>query len=120
MVTEDISVPLSLCLLSVGLLTLSVLSTLPLSFLLCLILLMSFIITSLWKLSLSPSGVRDVDSSEVDALTAHDEQRGEAEQGDSAADHGQLGRLAGSQFQLLNDVATQHDAHASAGHNDHT
>lgn len=65
-------------------------------------------------------GVGDVDSSQVDALAAHDEQCGEAEQGDSAADHSQLGRLTSSQLQLLNDVATQHDAHTGTGHNNHT
>lgn len=68
----------------------------------------------------SPGGVGDVDPSQVDALAAHDEQRGEAEQGDSAADHGQLGRLASSQLQLLDDVAAQDDPHAGAGHDDHT
>lgn len=65
----------------------------------------------------SPGGVGDVDSSQVDALTAHDEERGEAEQRDAAADHGQLGRLASSELQLLDDVAAQDDAHAGAGHN---
>lgn len=45
-----------------------------------------------------PGGVGDVDPSEVDALAAHDEQRGEAEQGHAAADHGQLGRLASAQL----------------------
>lgn len=68
----------------------------------------------------SPGGVGDVDSSQVDALTAHDEQRGEAEQGDATADHSQLGRLASSQLQLLDDVATQDDAHAGTGHNNQT
>ena len=68
----------------------------------------------------SPSGVRDVDASQVDALAAHYEERGEAEQGHPAADHGQLGRLSGSELQLLDDVAPQHDAHAGAGYNDHT
>lgn len=67
-----------------------------------------------------PGGVGDVDASQVDALAAHDEQRGEAEQGDAAADHRQLGRLASSQLQLLDDVAAQDDAHAGAGHDDHT
>lgn len=67
-----------------------------------------------------PGGVGDVDASQVDALAAHDEQRGEAEQGHAAADHRQLGRLASSQLQLLDDVAAQDDAHAGAGHDDHT
>lgn len=44
----------------------------------------------------SPGGVRDVDPSQVDALAAHDEERGEAEQRDAAADHGQFGRLSSS------------------------
>lgn len=70
--------------------------------------------------SSSPGGVGDVDSSQVDAIAAHDEQRREAEQRHSAADHGQLGRLASAQLQLLNDVAAQDDAHAGAGHNYHT
>lgn len=39
----------------------------------------------------SPGGVGNVDSSEVDALAAHDEEGGEAEKGHSAADHRQLG-----------------------------
>lgn len=68
----------------------------------------------------SPGGVGDVDSSEVDAFAAHDEERGEAEQRHAAADHRQLGRLPSAQLQLLNDVAAQHDAHAGTGHNDHT
>lgn len=67
-----------------------------------------------------PGGVGDVDASQVDALAAHDEQRGEAEQGDAAADHRQLGRLTSSQLQLLDDVAAQDDAHAGAGHDNHT
>lgn len=67
-----------------------------------------------------PGGVGDVDPSEVDALAAHDEQRGEAEQGHAAADHGQLGRLASAQLQLLNDVAAQDDPHAGTGYNNHT
>lgn len=68
----------------------------------------------------SPGGVGDVDPSEVDALAAHDEERGEAEQGHAAADHGQLGRLTSPQLQLLDDVTAQDDAHAGAGHDDHT
>lgn len=68
----------------------------------------------------SPGGVRDVDASQVDALAAHDEERGEAEERHAAADHGQLGRLPGAQLQLLDDIAAQHDAHAGAGHDDHT
>lgn len=68
----------------------------------------------------SPGGVGDVDSSEVDALAAHDEQRGEAQQGHSAADHRQFGRLASSQLQLLDDVAAQDDTHTGTGHNNHT
>lgn len=67
----------------------------------------------------SPGGVGDVDPPQVDALAAHDEEGGEAEQRDAAADHGQLGRLAGAQLQLLDDVAAQDDAHAGAGHDDH-
>lgn len=67
-----------------------------------------------------PSGVRYVDASQVDALAAHDEERGEAEERHAAADHGQLGRLPGAQLQLLDDVAPQHDAHAGAGHDDET
>lgn len=72
------------------------------------------------QFSASPGGVGDVDPSQVDALAAHDEERGEAEQRDAAADHGQLGRLAGSQLQLLDDVAAQDDAHAGARHDNHT
>lgn len=68
----------------------------------------------------SPGGVGDVDASQVDALAAHDEERGKAEERHAAADHGQLGRLPGAQLQLLDDVAPQHDAHAGAGHDDHT
>lgn len=68
----------------------------------------------------SPSGVGDVDPSQVDALTAHDEECGEAEQRDAAADHRQLGRLAGPQLQLLDYVAAQDNAHASARHDNHT
>ena len=67
-----------------------------------------------------PCGVRDVDAAQVDALAAHDEEGGEAEQRDPAADHGQLGRLPRPQLQLLNDVAAQHDAHSCTGHDDHT
>lgn len=88
-------------------------------------------VTSRWKTqpeepfrrdrdSFSPGGVGDVDSSEVDALAAHDEEGGEAEKRHSAADHCQLGRLASPQLQLLDDVPAQHDAHAGAGHDDHT
>ena len=68
----------------------------------------------------SPCGVGDVDPSQVDALAANDEQGGEAEQRHAAADHRQLGRLASSQLQLLDDVAAQDDAHAGAGHDNHT
>lgn len=68
----------------------------------------------------SPCGVGNVDSSQIDALAAHDEECGEAEQRDPAADHGQLGRLSGPQLQLLDDVASQHDAHSSTGYNDDT
>lgn len=71
------------------------------------------------QFSASPGGVGDVDPSQVDALAAHDEERGEAEQRDATADHGQLGRLAGSQLQLLDDVAAQDDAHAGARHDNH-
>jgi len=35
----------------------------------------------------SPGGVGDVDAPQVDALAAHDEERGEAEQRHTAADH---------------------------------
>lgn len=66
----------------------------------------------------SPGGVGYVDASQIDALTAHYEERGEAEQRHPAADHGQLRWLPCAELQLLDDVAPQHDAHASAGHND--
>lgn len=62
-----------------------------------------------------PCGIRDVDASQVDALTAHNEERGKAQQWHSTADHRQLGWLAGAELQLLDDVAAQHNAHASAG-----
>ena len=67
-----------------------------------------------------PCGVGDVNAPQVDTLTAHDEERGEAEQGHSAADHGQLGRLASTQLQLHYDISTQHDAHTCTGHDDHS
>lgn len=66
--------------------------------------------------SSSPGGVGYVDASQIDALAADYEERGEAEQGHAAADHGQLGRLSGAELQLLDDVAAKHDAHAGAGY----
>lgn len=51
-----------------------------------------------------PSGVRDIDSTKVDALTADDEESGKAEQRHSTADHGQLCCFSFAQFQLLNYV----------------
>lgn len=67
-----------------------------------------------------PCGVGYVDASQIDALAAHYEERGEAEQRHPAADHGQLGRLSGTELQLLDDVAPQHDAHPGTGYDDHT
>lgn len=78
-----------------------------------------YILGSLKTAFNSPGGVGDVDASQVDALAAHDEERGEAEERHAAADHGQLGRLPGAQLQLLDDVAPQYDAHAGTGHDDH-
>lgn len=66
----------------------------------------------------SPSGVRYVDASQIDALTAHDEKRGKAEQGHTAADHGKLCRLPRAKLQLLDDVASQDNAHTGARHDD--
>lgn len=67
-----------------------------------------------------PSSVGYVDASQIDALAAHYEERGKTEQRHPAADHGQLGWLSGTELQLLDDVAPQHDAHPGAGDNNYT
>jgi len=64
-----------------------------------------------------PCGVRDIDATQVYTLTAHDEEGGEAQKRNPTADHGQLGRLAGSKLKFLYDVAAQYNAHACTRHN---
>lgn len=67
-----------------------------------------------------PGGVRDIDSAEIDALTAHNEQRGEAKKRHTAANHGKLCCFSCTQFQLLYDVATKNYTHTCTWHNDQT
>lgn len=76
--------------------------------------------TDPWSFQALPSGIRDVDSPKVDALATHNEECGKAQQRHAAADHRQLGRLPSAELELLNDVATQDDAHAGTGYDDHS